>query len=112
MDDVRQIRPNLEKVKCSKCGRRDDLHLITLKYEREINCGRTLLYCRSCKEYAKSNIGIELPINDITIHRFLSLYRDGYTCSDPYTAVDIVFGEAVPFISEEAQKILYSTKVE
>lgn len=82
-----------ETIKCSRCGARRGLRLVTLRYSEREKAGRLLLYCDGCREQMFHLIGVELPIEDVTDQTFLDLYRAGLTGSEPEMASAIVFGE-------------------
>jgi hypothetical protein len=98
----------IEDRRCSRCGSFDHLSLVTLRYSDTESAGRILLYCGRCREWAKLWIGVTITIEELTPDIFLDLYRTKQTASDPYTAVEIAFGESKPLLVQEAKRILKS----
>lgn len=49
---------------------------------------------------------VVLPIEELNEARFLDVYREGKTSSDPETAVELVFGEPRPALAAQAQRIM------
>lgn len=74
--------------------------------------GRVLLYCERCRKAGNDRISVSIPIKKITPELFLDLYRTGKTESSPPTAVEIVFGEKIQELIQEANSILESPKKE
>lgn len=79
---------------CSSCGETKDLYLVTKRFEDSSKEGRILLYCTKCREEKGHNLGISIPLEEVTREVFLDLYIQGETQSDPETAVEIVFGDS------------------
>lgn len=86
--------PERKEVNCSACGSVNDLHLVTALIFDSTEIGRLLVYCAACRRAKSEMIGIDVPLKDVDVDFFVSLYRDRKTESDPETAAGIVFGEA------------------
>lgn len=80
-----------KKCKCSSCGADEDLHLVTLLYEKSVSCGRILLYCLACRT-SKRNFDVSIPIEIVSNEVFEKLYALGKSESDKGAARYIVFG--------------------
>lgn len=93
-------------VNCSSCGSQDGLHLVTIPYEEHRTPGRVLVYCTACREVVADRIGETIPLAKVSRGVFLDLYRSGKTASDPFTAVELVFGRTDADLIREAQAIL------
>ncbi|MEQ3636463.1 hypothetical protein [Alcanivorax sp.] len=93
-------------VNCSRCGNREGLSLVTVLYEEGANAGRALVYCEACKADMMAWIGEAIPLEKVSPAVFLDLYRTGKTASDPFTAVELVFGRKDADLVRQAQALL------
>ena len=92
--------------KCSRCGARYELALVTLRYSQHEPGGRVLLYCPQCRTDFSNHIGVCIPLDDVTDDVFLELYRTGNAESDPSIAVRMVYGEDRPELVRAAGLLL------
>lgn len=93
-------------VNCSRCGNREGLSLVTIPYQDDAGAGRILVYCRNCQADMIGQLGETIPLGKVSPGVFLDLYRTGKTTSDPFTAVELVFGKPDPDLVREAQNAL------
>ncbi len=98
--------PPIHAVRCSRCGSRRDLHVVTQPYSEESAEGRLLVYCPQCLADCKHRLTVHLPVAEVNAERFLELYRLGATSSYPETAAQIVFGEADTSLVRKALVIM------
>lgn len=95
-----------QPVKCSRCGNTKQLCLVTVLYSDDSSEGRILVYCKNCREDFNGRFGLTIPLSEVGVELFLALYKDGKTCSDPFTAAEIVFGTADPSLVAEANELI------
>ncbi len=93
-------------VNCSSCGCQEGLHMVIIPYEENRTPGRVLVYCGACREVVADRISEAIPLAKVSRGVFLDLYRSGKTASDPFTAVELVFGRSDTDLVREAQGIL------
>ena len=86
--------PERRRPSCSSCGGADDLHLVTALIFGPSAPGRLFVYCGRCRDQKAAELDVVVPLRDVAVPFFVSLYRDGKTGSDPAMAAEIVFGEA------------------
>ena len=98
--------PDLRCPFCSRCGSRDDLHLVTAQMCGPDAPGRVLVYCANCRSELAHMLGVDVPLSEVDVEFFVGLYRDGKTESAPDMAAEIVFGEALPDAVREAEEVL------
>ncbi|WP_190322248.1 hypothetical protein [Candidatus Enterovibrio escicola] len=68
--------------------------------------GRTIIYCAQCRKEKPGNLDISLPISLLTTDLFKGLYIMGKTETDPKMAVKIAFGQAIPTLQGELERML------
>lgn len=93
-------------VNCSRCGNREGLSLVTIPYQEAAGAGRILVYCSTCQAGAANQLAEIIPLGKVSPGVFLDLYRTGKTTSDPFTAVELVYGRSDPDLVREAQNVL------
>ena len=81
-----------EDIRCSRCGSLQDLFLVTQPYSDDSDEGRMLVYCPKCRQVYEHRLIVHAPLAEMNPERFLDMYREGKTSSDPETASQIVFG--------------------
>ena len=98
--------PDLRCPFCSRCGSRDDLHLVTAQMCGPDAPGRVLVYCANCRSELAHMLGVDVPLSEVDVEFFVGLYRDGKTESAPDTTAEIVFVEALPDAVVGAEEVL------
>jgi hypothetical protein len=93
-------------VKCSRCGSKSPLNLVSLRYNTEDEAGRLLVYCAKCRNDFSSQIDINIPLDSVSDEVFIDLYPTNKTSADPITAAEIVFGTANRELVQAAQMYL------
>jgi hypothetical protein len=69
--------------------------------------GRILVYCPKCREEGRHHLDISIPLQLVDGALFVSLYRHGFTASNPEMAAEIVFGARPPAgVIAEATRLL------
>lgn len=79
--------------RCSRCGGKEGLCLVIYRYSADSPSGRVLVHCPGCRAPFAGHLITAIPIGDLTAKRFVGLYEEGLTESDPRTATSIAFGE-------------------
>ena len=97
-----------ESVKCSRCGDKSHLNLVTIRYAEDSEPGRLLVYCRQCRNDFSKHINVDISLDEITPENFIDLYRTNKTSSDPITAAEIAFGIADAEVVNTAQMYIDS----
>jgi hypothetical protein len=98
-----------DRVRCSRCGGEDDLHLVVAGVSSPAaGKGRVLVYCRDCRrpESGAPPCSTAIPLPEVTEEVLLDLYEKGFTASDPDTAVEIVFGRDLPQLAAKIRSFL------
>lgn len=78
---------------CSRCGSKDDLHLVVVPLASPEPPGRVLVYCRECREWV-GPLHFGAPLHVVDADLLCSIYENGTTNSNPSIAITMVFGEA------------------
>ena len=112
LNDLRNPKATSMKPTCSRCGSPHELHLVTLRTAGLSAPGRLLVYCPRCRDEYSPHIGVDVPIEDVTVETFVGLYRDGTTESAPETAARIAFGRPAPEAVEGAVRALEARRAE
>ncbi len=81
-----------EDIRCSRCASLRDLFLVTQPYSDDSEEGRMLIYCPDCRQDYEHRLIVHAPLTEMNPEKFLDMYREGKTSSDPETAAQIVFG--------------------
>ena len=95
-----------EDVRCSRCASLQDLFLVTQPYEDGFAEGRMLVYCPKCRQDYEHRLIVHAPLSEMNPERFLDMYREGKTSSDPETASKIVFGMLDSRLVQSALEIM------
>jgi hypothetical protein len=82
---------------------------VTLPYQLGRRPGRLLAYCDRDREEKGRAILVAMPLDYVTDDVFVSLYRDGWTESDPETASGIIFGMPRHELVHEVRRYLPSS---
>ena len=92
-------------IRCSGCGD-PAVWAVTLPYQRGQRPGRLLAYCDRDREDKGEAILVALPLTCLTDDLFVSLYREGWTESEPEFASQIVFGMTRQELVHEVRQYL------
>ncbi len=92
--------------RCSNCAGTRDLYFVTNGTQGGDFPGRTIIYCAQCRKEKPGNLDISLPISLLTTDLFKGLYIMGKTETDPKMAVKIAFGQAIPTLQGELERML------
>ena len=99
-----------EDIHCSRCGSLRDLFLVTQPYSDGSDEGRMLVYCPECRQDYEHRLIVHAPLTEINPERFLDMYREGRTSSDPKNAAEIIFGVPDPRLVRSALEIMAARK--
>lgn len=87
---------------CASCGGKA-AYVVTLAYEIGERGGRLMPYCESCRDDSRFvQVAIPVDIDDDCLRVVIeSLYRHGWTNSDPEIASELL-GTEIPEVPHEA----------
>lgn len=94
------------RQQCSNCAGTRDLYFVTNGTQGGDFLGRTMIYCFQCRKERPGNLDISLPIELLTTDLFKGLYILGKTETDPKMAIQMAFGQAIPILQKELERVL------